>query len=224
MANLNSVLNEKISRIARHEIRVMVSSTKRFAVQHRRDIAALKRFSKESMRRLAAMEKISVKAVTQTPTETPDNVRYSPRTVLALRRKLGLSGVDFGRLVGVSALTIYSWESRKSRPRAKQLAKLVSLRGIGVREALKRLELLGGSAPKKTRRQGAYAQTAVEFIGSLVKGGKAMSTAAINAAWKKAGRPGRANNTLGVMVRAKKLKRVKVKGERGSKYVAGSSR
>jgi transcriptional regulator with XRE-family HTH domain len=44
---------------------------------------------------------------------------------------------------GVSALTIYSWESGKSRPRKKQLAGLAAVRRLGKREARKRLEMLG---------------------------------------------------------------------------------
>ena len=41
------------------------------------------------------------------------------------------------------SLTIHNWESAKSRPRQEQLAALVAVRGIGKREAAKRLELLG---------------------------------------------------------------------------------
>jgi len=42
----------------------------------------------------------------------------------------------------VSGLTIYNWEKEKSKPRKSQLPKLQDVRGIGQREALKRLELL----------------------------------------------------------------------------------
>jgi len=59
-------------------------------------------------------------------------------------RRLGLSAADYARLVGVSSLTIYNWEHGKSRPRKEQLAALVAVRGIGKREALRRLELLKG--------------------------------------------------------------------------------
>jgi len=48
--------------------------------------------------------------------------RFSARSVKAQRARLGLSAKDFGRLVGVSALTVHSWESGKSRPRKKRLA------------------------------------------------------------------------------------------------------
>ena len=63
------------------------------------------------------------------------------RTIKAERVRLGLSAKDFGRLVGVSGLTIYSWESGKSRPRKKQLAGLAAVRRLGKREARKRLNM-----------------------------------------------------------------------------------
>jgi DNA-binding transcriptional regulator YiaG len=71
-----------------------------------------------------------------------EGVRFSPRSVKAQRARLKLSAADYGKLVGVSGLTIYSWESGKSRPRQKQFAGLVAVRGIGRREALAKLEAM----------------------------------------------------------------------------------
>lgn len=71
-----------------------------------------------------------------------ENRRYSARSVAAQRKRLGLSAADYAKLVGVSELTIYNWESGKTRPRQEQFAALVAVRGIEKREALKRLELL----------------------------------------------------------------------------------
>ena len=39
-------------------------------------------------------------------------------------------------------LTIYNWEKGKSKPRNQQLNAWANVRGIGKREALRRLELL----------------------------------------------------------------------------------
>jgi len=55
-------------------------------------------------------------------------------SVRARRRRLGLSAEDFGKLVGVTPLTIYHWEHGKSRPRPAQFARLVAVRGIGKRD------------------------------------------------------------------------------------------
>jgi DNA-binding transcriptional regulator YiaG len=77
---------------------------------------------------------------------TPDaeGRRFRADGVKSHRAKLGLSALDYGRLVGVSGLTIYHWEGGKSRPRRQQLAKLAAIRGLGKREAIKRLALLNG--------------------------------------------------------------------------------
>ena len=72
------------------------------------------------------------------------DVRFSPNWVYADRQRLGLSAKNYGRLVGVAGLTIYNWESGKSRPRAKQLVAWSEVRGIGKREAWRRLELIEG--------------------------------------------------------------------------------
>jgi DNA-binding transcriptional regulator YiaG len=71
-----------------------------------------------------------------------ETVRFSARSVKAQRNRLGLSAADYGKLVGVSGLTIYSWEHEKSRPRKAQLAALIAVRGIGKREALLKLAKL----------------------------------------------------------------------------------
>ena len=66
------------------------------------------------------------------------------RSVKAQRRRLGFSAKDYGQLIGVSPLTIYHWEQGKSRPRQRQMAALIAVRGIGKREALRRLAQSNG--------------------------------------------------------------------------------
>jgi hypothetical protein len=75
----------------------------------------------------------------------------------------------------------------------------------------------GRRGPRRGRK---YGQTAEQFILSLLSGGKGLETAAINGAWKEAGRGGRSDQTLAKMVKARKLKRVNVPGIRGSRYTA----
>jgi DNA-binding transcriptional regulator YiaG len=65
--------------------------------------------------------------------------KFAPESVLAERERLELSARDYGDLVGVSMLTIYNWEKGKSEPRQEQLERWLSVRGIGKREAWKRL-------------------------------------------------------------------------------------
>lgn len=69
----------------------------------------------------------------------------------------------------------------------------------------------------RSRGRGSFSQTAEELILSMLKG-KPMVTGEINAAWKRAGRKGTADNALGKLVKDKRLKRTPVKDGRGSSY------
>jgi len=144
MPNLLSLLNERIHRLARREIRAQTKKTRRLTAQHRRDIAALKRQVATLTKTVAFLEKQEQRRVASPPApQEVKGVRFSARSVKAQRARLGLSAKDFGRLVGVAALTIYSWESGKSRPRQKHLPALAAVRHLGKREARQRLEMIG---------------------------------------------------------------------------------
>ena len=144
MPNLLNLLSDRIRRLARREIRAQTKKTRRMTAQHRRDLAALKRQVAALGRAVAFLERQERRRVASPPApQDAKGVRFSARSVKAQRARLGLSAKDFGKLVGVSALTIYSWESGKSRPRKKQLAGLAPVRRLGKREARKRLEMIG---------------------------------------------------------------------------------
>jgi len=144
MSNLAGVLKEAMRRLARKEIRAETGKTRQAVAQYRRAIAQLKReilSQRKEISFLKAQEhkRLGQESVAEEPEET---VRYSARSVRAQRRRLKLSAADYGKLVGVSGLTVYSWEHGKSRPRKAQLARLVSVRGVGKREAVARLLVL----------------------------------------------------------------------------------
>jgi len=144
MANLADALKEEIRRLARKEIKAETRATKQAVAQYRREIAKLKRQVQEQQKKIAFLETQERQRIAepQADDETVEGARFSARSVAAQRKRLGLSAADYAKLVGVSPLTIYNWESGKTRPRKEQLAALVAVRGIGKREALKRLELL----------------------------------------------------------------------------------
>ena len=57
----------------------------------------------------------------------------------ALRKKLGLSATDMGKLIGVSAQSVYHWETGKTKPRASQLSAISAVRKMGKREVAAKL-------------------------------------------------------------------------------------
>jgi len=146
MPNIAAVLKEEIRRLARREIKSQVGKTQKTATQSRRDIATLKRFIGQQEKEIKLLKKQHGQP--QVEEEPLDNVRFSARSVKSQRSRLGLSAADYGKLVGVSGLTIFNWEHQKAKPRKAQLAALVAVRGIGKREALKTLVEL---TPKKGR-------------------------------------------------------------------------
>jgi DNA-binding transcriptional regulator YiaG len=146
MPNIASVLRTEICRLAKKEIKAHVGATKQAVAKYRGDIAKLRRMVTQQEREIKLLQKQNPPQ-SQPPTEElSENVRFSARSVKAQRSRLGLSAADYGKLVGVSGLTIYSWEHGTSHPRKVQLAALIAVRGIGKRDALKKLAEL---TPKK---------------------------------------------------------------------------
>jgi len=152
MPNIAGVLTEEICRLAKKEIKAQVGKTQKAAAQYRRDIAKLKRLMSQQEKEIKLLKKRTEhQDQPQTDLNEMESVRFSARSVKAQRQRLGLSAADYGKLVGVSGLTIYNWEHEKARPRKAQLVALVAVRGIGKREAMMKLAQLG-AAKKKPRR------------------------------------------------------------------------
>ncbi|MGA2440148.1 MAG: helix-turn-helix domain-containing protein [Tepidisphaeraceae bacterium] len=223
MPNVNAVLSQQITRLSKRVVNASTKVTRKLVAQHRHDLAALKRQIASLTKRLALVEKNQPKKVIATP-EVLEKARFRAIGVKAHRMKLGLSARDYGRLVGVSEVTIYQWERGKSKPRQGQKAKWLAIRGLGKREALQRLGLaepkaaLAAKSTPRQRQRGTFKHTAEEMILSLLKGRKGLTTTELAAAWKKAGRGGAVDNALSQMVKAGKLKRTRLKDERGSRY------
>ncbi len=109
--------------------------------------------------------------------------------------------------------------------RTKALGKLIAQRDAMNRQIADLQAISEPKAPmpvakrvKGTRKRGSFKETAAQMILGLLASGKSMTTAEINAAWQKAGRGGSADSTLGKLVKAKQLKRRKLKKGKGSNY------
>ncbi|RYG30470.1 MAG: helix-turn-helix domain-containing protein, partial [Burkholderiales bacterium] len=130
MPNLSSILKSEISRIARRELRDEVATLRKSVSQHRTALATAKKVIADLQRRMRALErKPKVSAVAGEPKDGRKH-RYSAQRLAAHRAKIGLSAKDYGRLIGVSGLSIYKWEAGGTRPRQKQLEALATVRGI----------------------------------------------------------------------------------------------
>ena len=152
MPNIAMVLKEEISRLARKEVRRQTQALRKASGQYRKDIAEMKRRLFALQRKVTPLQKQVLKNAPSParPAET-DRVRFTAKGLRSQRQRLGLSAADYGKLVGVTGQTIYSWEHEIARPRKGQLPRIASLRHLGKREALARLQELARGTRKKSR-------------------------------------------------------------------------
>ncbi|HEY4364921.1 MAG TPA: hypothetical protein VGN17_28410 [Bryobacteraceae bacterium] len=150
MPNLSNVFKDQMARIANRQINRQGKVVRKLLAQHRRDLAALKRqiaqltravgfLGKQERRRVGSSPGVVAAASTGVGA-AGDRLRFRADGLKTHRAKLGLSAADYGKLVGVSGLTIYNWEAKKAKPQKAQVAKVATVRGLGKREAVQRLE------------------------------------------------------------------------------------
>ena len=140
MPNIGALLKQEIVRLSRREVRKAVQAATHASARHRGSIAALKRRVAGLEGQVAALQR----RVAAQPQAAPDaasatNVRFRASGLKSHRKRLGLSAADYGRLAGVSAQSVYNWELGHATPRPGQVQTLAALRGVGKREALRRL-------------------------------------------------------------------------------------
>lgn len=155
MSKIAAVLKQEIVRLARREARSLTKSFHKASSQFRRDIAELKRQNAKARGEIGQLQRRAYEDGGAPIAKVPiGKVRYSAASVRSQRKRLGLSAEAFGKLVGVTAHTVYKWEHDASRPRSAQLAALATVRGIGKTEASARLERLRLNAPKGRKKSG----------------------------------------------------------------------
>ncbi|HEY3400312.1 MAG TPA: helix-turn-helix domain-containing protein [Geothrix sp.] len=136
MPNIASILKEEILRLARKEVRGELEGLRKASAQHRSDIAELKRRVASLEKQVSHVEKKASRKVTpEAAMDEAGRVRFSAKGLATHRQRLGLSAAETGALLGVSAQSVYHWESGKSKPRQQQLAAIAALRKMGKRAA-----------------------------------------------------------------------------------------
>ena len=140
MPNVATLIKEEIIRLARKEHRAETESMKKTMNNHRTEITSLKR-------RMDALDRIGRVLVKRVVGNDPKNedvsektLRFRPGGFQKLRKKLDLSATNMAFLIGVSAQTIYHWETGKTRPKAAQLLVIAGLRRAGKRRVHNQLK------------------------------------------------------------------------------------
>ena len=154
MTTFAESLKKEIARVAKKELRDEFSALRKSSSNYRGEIAELKRKIKtleSQVKNLARVTKraapvsVSEAPADKTPVDKPRGkpgrkVVFGAAELLALRQHLGFTQAQMGQLVGASTLSIYKWESGKVNPRAAQMEKILAVRKIGKREAVKRVQ------------------------------------------------------------------------------------
>ena len=157
MANIGKMLKDDIQRLARKELKAAVSGLRRVNVALKQAVADYKRritdLERSNTNKIVAPQ---LEAAGKPSPEAADRARFTGRMVRSIREKLGLSQADFARLVGVSDQSIYHWEGKDGRLTLRRETKpaLLEVRGLGVREARRRLEAMKEGSPTKPRKGG----------------------------------------------------------------------
>jgi len=155
MSNIAKVLKAEIARISRKEAKGATQGIAKSNTWLRRIVADLKKrvvlLEKENKRLVATMKKHQVESP-QKPEEEGKRARLTSKSIRSLRSKLGLSQASFAKLVGVTTHAVYLWENKEGALslRDKTKAALLSVRGLGAREAKQKLAESG--AKSKTVR------------------------------------------------------------------------
>ena len=147
MSTFAKSFKDEVTRLARKEAKAAVTPIKKPSGSNRKSIADLKR-------RVASLEKECrrlgglLAKVPQPKTEPAEGqkARITAKGMRSLRRKLGLTGADFAKLLGVSMMAVYQWERKNGPLRVREAtrAAILSVRDLGAREAKERLAGLAG--------------------------------------------------------------------------------
>jgi DNA-binding transcriptional regulator YiaG len=149
--NLAAVLKMEIRRLARKEARASTAPLRKIVASLRKRVAAQRRTIKE-LERTARRSVATVKMAAAASAPEAPQVRFSPAWVRKHRKKLKMSRRIYAKLVGVSAQSIFGWESGRTRPRRAALASWRRLRSMGAREIK---ALLDAGRPGRGGKRGA---------------------------------------------------------------------
>ena len=160
MSNIAKVLKSEIMRISRKEAKGATQGIGKSNTWLRKIVADLKKrvvlLEKENKRLAATMRKYQVESP-QKPDEETGKARLTSKGIRSLRRKLRLSQLDFGKLLGTTAHSVYLWEKKEGalKLRDKTRQALLSIRGLRAGEARTKLAVaetkkrgMRASAPK----------------------------------------------------------------------------
>jgi len=152
MPTLAATLKSEIRRLAAREIRKALQPLRRV----QKHLKALRQTSRAHRYALAGVQRrlARLKAAARAAggARGGRGAPMSPEAIAAMRRGLGMSRVQFARLLRVSPGSIFGWEKGRTLPRGQSLERLREVRKMGVRAARARVKTLRPGRRPGTRR------------------------------------------------------------------------
>ena len=149
MPDVARVLREEVQRLAKRQVKAGLAPLKRDSTRLRKNVADLRReltaLARTNRELLARVTAVVATKETERATAKAATLRPTSKSLARLRRRLALTQVEFGRLLGVSGQAVLNWEGKGSRVRMRSanLSALAGIQKIGKREARQRLEKMG---------------------------------------------------------------------------------
>jgi DNA-binding transcriptional regulator YiaG len=154
MSNVVKILKAEIARISKKEAKSATQAIGKSNTWLRKTVADLRKrvllLENENKRLVAVLKKYQVAQPEKADAEEGKKARFTSRGVRALRKKLRLSQADFGKLLGTTPGAVHLWEKKVGalNLREKTKAAILSVRGLGAREAKEKLKEIGGKIKK----------------------------------------------------------------------------
>ena len=139
MSNVMKELKAEISRLAKKEAKREVAPVKKANATYRGLIAGLRKQVAALQKEVAMLKRAipSSEKALATKTEPEGRFWITGKGIRTLRRRLGLTQVQFGKLAGVSGQSVVNWEGAKGKVDFRKkatMARLQGLKGKGKRE------------------------------------------------------------------------------------------
>ena len=144
MPDFKQTFQEEVRRLARKELKAL---DEKISEQKKTINALQKRVNELEKKQAAPVSAVSAPEKQNASAQEKDRkVRFSPKTILKLRKKFNLSQKAVAKLLDVTPFTVSHWEIGKNRPRANQIEAISALAKLGKR---KLLALVAEKAPEE---------------------------------------------------------------------------
>jgi DNA-binding XRE family transcriptional regulator len=147
MTTFAESLKKEIARVARKELREEIAALRKTSGLHRSEITALKKHVQALQVQVKKLEKARAAPVRATSEEvapvsgdTPKGkpgrkVTFTAERLKTQRARLGFTQEQMAKLLEVSSLSIWKWESGGAAPRAARIPQILQRLALGKREA-----------------------------------------------------------------------------------------